>query len=89
MEDFNRKAPASLKKFRRAFFEMRFNPTGGYVRNYDIISTSPEKLSFLMERGRVDPLDAPLTDDQINERFERYRRRVLSEMHADEADIYG
>jgi retron-type reverse transcriptase len=89
MEDFNRKAPASLKKFRRAFFEMRFNPTGGYVRNYDIISSSPEKLNFLMERGRVNPLEAPLTDEQINERFERYRRRVLSEMHADEADIYG
>lgn len=88
MIDFGRKAPDSLKKFRRAYFEMRFNPKGSYVRNYDIISTIADKLSFLVSRGRVGP-DEMLTDVQINERYEKYRRRILSEMHADEGAMYG
>ena len=67
---------------------MKFNPSGGYVRNYDLIVTRSEKLEFLVQRGRVGPGDA-LTDEQINERFDKYRLRVLSEMHADEGVLYG
>jgi len=87
MTDFDRKAPDGLKKFRRAYFEMKFNPSGGYVRDYDKIVTRTEKLTFLLERGRVSPTDT-LTDDQINARFDSYRRRVLSQMHADEQAMY-
>jgi len=46
-----------------------------------------EKLSFLVERGRVGPEEA-LTDVQIDERYERYRKHILSEMHADEGVMY-
>lgn len=87
LPDFEYKNPPSLKKFVRAHFEMKFNPTGGYVKNYDVITTRVEKLSFLVERGQVGPEDA-LTDDQIDDRFERYRKRILSEMHADEGVLY-
>lgn len=86
--DFAHAAPPDLKKLSRAFFEMKFNPSGGYVRNYDLIVTRSEKLEFLVQRGRVGPGDA-LTDEQINERFDKYRLRVLSEMHADEGVLYG
>jgi hypothetical protein len=84
---FDRKPPSSLKKFARAYFEMKFDPTGGYVKNYDIICTRTEKLSFLVERGRVAPEES-LTDEQIDERYERYKKRILSEMHADEGVLY-
>jgi len=67
---------------------MKFNPGGGYIRNYDVITTRAERLEFLVERGRVGP-DEQLTDDQINDRYEAYLRRVLSEMHADEGVLYG
>jgi RNA-directed DNA polymerase len=88
MPDFDKKPPASLKKFSRSYFEMKFNPKGNYVRNYDAISSLPEMLEFLVERGRVGPTEV-LTDGQIEERYERYRKRVLSEMHADEGVLYG
>lgn len=88
MPDFDRKAPETLKKFSRAYFEMKFKPDGNYIRNYDLIISLPEKLEFLVDRGRVAPTDA-LTDIQIEERYERYRNRVLSEMHADEGMMYG
>ena len=67
---------------------MKFNPKGNYIRNYDAISSLPEMLEFMVERGRVGPTEV-LTDAQIEERYERYRKRVLSEMHADEGVLYG
>lgn len=88
LQDFENKAPTGLKKFSRSYFEIKFNPYGGYIRDYDAITTRAEKLTFLRERGRIDPTEA-LTDIQINARFESYRRRILSEMHKDEGEVYG
>lgn len=88
LPDFDHKAPAGLRKLRRAYFEMKFNPNGGYVRNYDAITTRAEILRFLEERGLMAPEEA-LTDEQITGRYERYRHRILSEMHADEGVLYG
>ena len=48
LPDFKRKPPLSLKKFGRAYFEMKFNPTRDYGKNYDVISTIAEKLSLLV-----------------------------------------
>jgi RNA-directed DNA polymerase len=87
LNEFNHKAPANLKSFARALFEMRFRPYGGYIRNFDLFPTVTEKMRLLVERGRVAP-DEALTDDQINDRFERYLNGVLRVMQADEARIY-
>jgi hypothetical protein len=76
-----------LKKLSRAYFEMKYSPDGGYVRNYDMIVTPAQKAQFLDERGHIGPEEL-LSDAQINDRFEHYRRRVLSEMHGDEATMY-
>jgi hypothetical protein len=76
-----------VKRFARAFFEIRFRPNGGYVRNYDEYKTVAQKLDFLVFRGEIGP-ETALTEKQINERFEAYRDRQLSEMLADEAVIY-
>lgn len=88
LADFDHKPPEGLKTFRRAYFEMKFNPTGNYVRNYDVIETRAEKLNFLLERGRIAPEEA-LSDEEINTRFETYRRHILSTMHSDEGVMYG
>ena len=88
LPDFGCKAPADLKKLRRAYFEMKFNPQGGYVRDYDKITTRVEMLAFLTERGRVGPEEA-LTDEQIKDRYEKYLQHVLAAMHRDEGVVYG
>jgi len=88
LSDFNRAAPGDLRKLSRAYFEMKFNPQGGYVRNYDKIVTPAEKVQFLLARGRIGPQEA-LTDDQINERYEKYLSHVLFAMHSDEGQIYS
>lgn len=89
LSDFKHEAPIALKTFRRSYFEMKFSPSGGYVRDYDKIVSPVEKLAFLKERGRVDPAGPPLTSEQIDARFERYKRRALSDMQADEGVVYG
>jgi hypothetical protein len=67
---------------------MKFNPNGGYVRDYDKTLTPVEKLKFLRERGRVDPAET-LTDEQINDRYSKYVHHVLAAMHADESVLYA
>lgn len=87
LPEFGGKQPDGLKKLTRAFHEIKFKPLGGYVRNYDIIETAAQKLQFLMERGRIGD-DETLNDTQIAERFDKYRKKNLATMHADEGTIY-
>jgi RNA-directed DNA polymerase len=88
MPDFNRTAPAGLKTFKRSFYEMKFHPNGGYVRNFDNYVTRAERWQFLVSRGLIGEADA-LTDTEINDHFDAYVKRQLSEMHADEGRMYG
>jgi hypothetical protein len=87
LSDFENKPPEGLKRLSRAFFEMKYRPTARYIRNYDLIATRPEKLEFLQERGRVGP-EEYLTDEQIDGRYEAYRRHILSRLTPDDAMIY-
>lgn len=88
ISDFNGQSPEELKKLVRSHFEMKFNPEGGYVRNYDKITTIAQKLKFLTDRGRVGP-DEKITDEHINYRYEKYLRHIISAMHKDEGALYG
>lgn len=88
LSDFDGKPPSGLKKLRRAYYEMKFNPQGGYVRDYDKITTRAEMLELLRERGRVGPEEA-LTDEQIKDRYEKYLQHILAAMHKDEGVVYG
>ncbi len=63
LTDFDRKPPTDLKRLRRAYFEMKFNPQGGYVRDYDKITTRAEMLALLTERGRIGPEEALTAHD--------------------------
>jgi hypothetical protein len=88
LSDFGGLPPPELKRLGRAYYEMKFNPQGGYVRNYDKITTRVEMLNLLTERGRIDPNET-LTDEQIKDRYERYLHHILISMHADEGVLYG
>lgn len=88
LPDFKGGTPKDLKKFTRAFYEMKYSPHSGYVHDYDALKTTTQKLSFLVERGRVGANES-LTDDEICDRYERYRHHILKAMHADEGDSYG
>ncbi|WP_241626391.1 reverse transcriptase domain-containing protein [Rosenbergiella epipactidis] len=87
LSDFDLKPPTELKKISRSYYEIKFNPHGGYIRNYDKIETLKQKTEFLVSRGRISP-DERLTREQIEERFERYKATILSRMQADEGEIY-
>lgn len=88
LNEFGNVEPPSLRKLRRAYWEMKFNPRGGYIRDYDKIKTRAEKLTFLVERGRVAPAEA-LTDLEIDTIYEKYVDHILAAMHADEGAVYS
>lgn len=88
LSEFGNVAPAGLKNLHRAYWEMKFNPNGGYVRDYDKIVTQAQKLSFLVARGRVGAGEA-LTNEQIDSRFDNYVQHNLAAMLADEGAVYG
>ena len=88
LPDFGGEAPGDLKRLRRSYFEMKFSPQGGYVRDYDKITTTVEMLALLAKRGRVGPEEA-LTDEQIRDRYAKYLQHILAAMHKDEGMVYG
>ena len=88
MNEFENKAPKGLKKLRRAYYEMKFSPQGGYIRDYDRITTRAEMLTFLIERGRVAD-NTELTDVEIRDKYHKYVSHILAAMHADEGTVYG
>jgi retron-type reverse transcriptase len=88
LDDFERKAPIGLRRLARAYYEIKFSPSGGYVRDYDKIQTSMEKLKCLLERGRVAEKDM-LTDAQIGDMYAKYLYHSLAAMHSDEGLTYS
>lgn len=88
LPEFGGTVPAGLKQLKRAYHEIKYKPLGGYISNYDLIESPAQMLTFLVERGRVAD-DELLTDAQIVERFEKYRKKTLATMHADEGALYG
>ncbi|AVS90284.1 maturase [Paracidovorax avenae] len=88
LKEFKKEPPVQLKKLHRAYFEMKFNPQGGYVRNYDQITKPIEMLELLVSRGRIDPA-IPLTDNEIQEKYEKYLKQILATMHSDEGSVYS
>ena len=87
LPEFDRQRPSTLKRFARAFFEIKYRPNGGYIRNYDANNTPMEMLRFLQARGRINP-DETLSEQQIESRYRNYVARALSAMQADEGTIY-
>jgi RNA-directed DNA polymerase len=87
LHEFDNSAPPGLKKLRRSYWEMKFNPHGGYIRDYDAITTIAQQLDFLRVRGRVSD-EETLTDEQITARYKKYVNHNLAAMQADEGAVY-
>lgn len=87
LEDFNRVAPTELKKLSRAFYEAKYNPKNGYIHNYNIYETTIQKINFLASRGKLDPRKE-YSEAEINEIFERVKRKNLVELEQDNAHQY-
>lgn len=85
--DFKGKPPATLKKLTRAYYEMRYSPMRGYIHNYDEITTRAQKMDFLTFRGRLDP-SKTYSDEEIDDKFDAYRAKVLSDLEPDDGTIY-
>ena len=87
LDDFDNCAPEGLKKVARAYYEMKFSPHRGYIRDYDQIKTIKQKTEFLHRRGRIAEGER-LTKEQVEERYERYKAKNLASMQADEGEVY-
>lgn len=87
MPDFGNAAPPNLKKFSRAYFEMKFRLAGNYIHNYDRITSLAQMRDFLVLRGRL-PSNANPTDESIALQYDAYRSSTLRTMQADEGAPY-
>lgn len=66
---------------------MRYSPMRGYIHNYDIFTTRVQKIEFLTFRGRLNPNET-YTDEEINEKFDAYRAKILADLEPDDGTIY-
>ena len=81
--------PVQLKRLVRAFHEVRFSAERGYIHNYNSLSSINDRLAFLVRRGRLDPEQSErMTQEEIHEMFEVYRREQLSRSERDVGMIY-
>lgn len=87
LDDFDKVPPPNLKKLSRTFYEAKHNPKGGYIHNYNSYENVNQKREFLSQRGELDP-DKPYSEEEINDIFERVKRRNLSELEKDDAHLY-
>lgn len=88
LDDFNNAPPPNLKKLTRAYYEMRYSPMDGYIHNYDVFTTTAQKMQFLIERGRLDPNKPSYSEVEIQTIFDAYRAWILSELEPDDGTIY-
>lgn len=87
LPDFKEEDFSKIKLLSRSFNEIKYKPEAGYIQNFDSYETDAEKITFLIKRGRLDPNEA-LDSERINEIFNRYVKKEVSSMLADEGSSY-
>ncbi|MEC4879933.1 MAG: hypothetical protein SAL70_01100 [Scytonema sp. PMC 1070.18] len=87
LEDFGSVTPPNLKKVSRAFYEAKYNPTGGYIHNYNSYKTVEQKKDFLRQRGRLD-MNKEYSEQEIDELFESLKQKNLLELERDDSWLY-
>ncbi|HEY0970181.1 MAG TPA: reverse transcriptase domain-containing protein [Gemmatimonadales bacterium] len=89
LPDFRGTSLTSLKRLSRAYFEVKYSPTGGYVHDYNALSTSAEQLAFLVRRGAVDQANvSSMSVEEIGRLFQRERDRRLAGLDRDIGFLY-
>ncbi|MGF1981110.1 MAG: reverse transcriptase domain-containing protein [Nostoc sp. CmiSLP01] len=87
LEDFGRIAPPNLKKISRAFYEAKYNPTGGYIHNYNKYETIEQIIVFLRERAQLDP-SKEYSEKEIYDLYESIKYKNLLDLERDDAFLY-
>lgn len=87
LTDFDRKAPANLKKLSKTYYQSKYNPLNGYIHNYDNYKTYNQKIEFLSAWGMIDPQKS-YSEKEIDTLYEKTKRKNLSELEKDDAFIY-
>ena len=75
------------KKLSKAFYEVKYNPMGEYIHNYNFYKTITEKRDFLSQWGKIDNSKG-LSEMEINKLYEQTKFRNLSKLEKDDAIVY-
>ena len=75
------------KKLSKAFYEVKYNPMGEYIHNYNFYKTITEKRDFLSQWGKIDNSKG-LSEMEINKLYEQTKFRDLSKLEKDDAIVY-
>lgn len=87
LDDFGKVPPPNLKKISRAFYQSKYNPTDGYIHNYNNYITKEQKIKFLKQRGELKS-EKGYSEKEINELYEKFKQRNLSYLDKDDAILY-
>lgn len=88
VDEFRASPPPELKRLVRASYEVRYSPDRGYIHNYNTLSGVLDRSAFLVRRGRLGSEDAArMTEDEINQVFDAYRREQLARLERDVGHI--
>ncbi len=82
MPDFDRKSPSELKKLSKAYYKAKYDPYGGYIHNYGTYSSIQDKISYLGDRGHLNP-EKRYKKDEIELIFIRVKRKRLRDLDHD------
>ena len=82
LSDFGHTPPEELKSLVRAYYEIKYNPFGGYIHNYDVYDSTSKQLAYLNDRGFLNPKES-YTPEQIESMFIGRMRTQLSTLERD------
>ncbi len=82
LKDFGKCAPTKLKKISKTYYKAKYDPYGGYIHNYEIYDSLKKKISYLSNRGYLNPKgNYKKTDIELI--FNRVKRKRLTDLDLD------
>jgi len=82
LQNFGKCAPTKLKKISKAYYKAKYDPYGGYIHNYEIYDSLKKKISYLSNRGYLNPKGHYKQTD-IELIFNRVKRKRLIDLDLD------
>jgi len=71
-----------IKSYVRAYHEIKNNPKGGYIENYDLYDTIIKRLNYLVFRGYINK-EGQYSEEEIDYKFKIVREGNISRMQRD------
>jgi len=80
---------SALKRLSRSYYEAKYSPQGGYILDYNKISTPRKMIEFLVGRGLVDPADtASMSIEAVTVRYQAEKSKRLVRLEKDVGFLY-